>query len=105
MNTINNEKKNTPLSLTEEMLEEEHKNVLNDKGYGSDYTLIDSILNRFPTNTDSDIVAMKIALIDMTNSTNLSRHRKSLYLSWLILLSIYLILMKEYNKGILLLCL
>lgn len=47
-----------------------------DPGYGTDYALIDSVIKRFPENTDPELVAMKIALIDMTNSTNIGRHRK-----------------------------
>ena len=70
--------KKTILPLTEEMLEEEHKIVLADPGYGSDYALIDSILNRFPDNNDPELVALKIALIDMTNSTNIGRHRQKI---------------------------
>lgn len=67
--------------LTDEMLETAHRNVLSDPGYGSDYALIDSVLKRFPQNDDPEIVAMKMALIDMTNSTNLSRHRQSIVIT------------------------
>ena len=68
------------LSLTGEMLEEEHQKVLADPGYGSDYALIDSILKRFPGNTDPELVALKIALFDMTYSTNIGRHRQKIVL-------------------------
>ena len=68
------------LSLTGEMLEEEHQKVLADPGYGSDYALIDSILKRFPDNTDPELVALKIALFDMTYSTNIGRHRQKIVL-------------------------
>ena len=64
------------LRLTNKMLEEEHQKVLADPGYGADYALIDSIFKRFPDNTDPELVALKIALIDMTNSTNIARQRK-----------------------------
>ena len=66
------------LRLTGEMLEDEHQKVLADPGYGSDYALIDSAFKRFPNNTDPELVALKIALIDMTNSTNLARHRNKI---------------------------
>ena len=80
------EQKNTPvrkstrpiLTLTEEMLEREHQKVLSDPGYGSDYALVDSVFNRFPDNTDPELVALKIALVDMTMSTNISRHRQKI---------------------------
>lgn len=66
------------LRLTEEMLEEEHRKVLADPGYGTDYALLESVLRRFPKNTDPEIVALKIALIDMTNSTNIGRQRQKI---------------------------
>ena len=68
------------LPLTGEMLEEEHLKVLADPGYGSDYRLIDSILKRFPDNTDPELVALKISLFDMTYSTNIGRHRQKIIL-------------------------
>ncbi len=69
------------LSLSAEKLEEEHQIVLNDPGYGTDYALINSVLKRFPDNTDVELVAMKIALIDMTYSTNIGRHRNRILLT------------------------
>lgn len=70
--------KHPVLKLTGEMLENEHKTVLADPGYGTDYKLIESVLKRFPDNTDPELVALKIALIDMTNSTNIGRHRQKI---------------------------
>lgn len=66
------------LTLTSDMLEQEHQIVLNDPGYGTDYALIDSVFNRFPLNDDPELIALKIALIDMTNSTNIGRHRQKI---------------------------
>ena len=68
------------LTLTGDMLEQEHQKVLADPGYGSDYALIDSILKRIPKNTDPELVALKIALFDMTYSTNIGRHRQKIVL-------------------------
>lgn len=68
------------LLLTSEMLEEEHRKVLADPGYGSDYALIDSILKRFPDNNDLELVALKIALFDMTYSTNIGIQRNKIVL-------------------------
>lgn len=68
------------LPLTCDMLEEEHKKVLADSGYGSDYRLIESILKRFPKNTDLEHVVLKIALFDMTYSTNIGIQRNKIIL-------------------------
>ena len=40
--------------------------------------LITRCLRKFPENTDPDIVAMKIGLIDITNSTHLSQHKSKI---------------------------
>ena len=37
--------------------------------------MITRCLRKFPDNTDPDVVAMKIGLIDITNSTHLSQHK------------------------------
>lgn len=43
--------------------------------YGPENELITRCLQRFPLNSDPDIVAMKVGLIDITNSTHLSQHK------------------------------
>lgn len=43
--------------------------------YGPENKLITRCLNKFPLNVDPDVVAMKIGLIDITNSTHLSQHK------------------------------
>lgn len=54
--------------------------------YGPENELITRCLQKFPMNTDSDVVAMKVGLIDITNSpTYHSIIVKSVWLSWLIL--------------------
>lgn len=45
------------------------------ENYGPENELITRYLQRFPLNTDPDIVSMKIGLIDITNSTHLSQHK------------------------------
>ena len=62
-------------------LEKFHKAVLDDKKYGAENTLIKEILETYPTNTTKEIVAMKISLIDVTNSTNLSKYKSKISLS------------------------
>ena len=55
--------------------------IKNHPTYGVDDTLLNSVLNNYPNNTDSNIVAMKIALIDVTNSTHLSQHKSKVSIS------------------------
>lgn len=76
--TVSTKNPGKVLTLSNDMLEREHQIVLADPGYGTDYSLINSILNRFPLNNDPELVALKIALIDMTNSTNIGRHRQKI---------------------------
>lgn len=46
--------------------------------YGLENELITNCLKKFPKNTDIEIVAMKIGLIDITNSTHLSQHKSKI---------------------------
>lgn len=55
-------------------LEEYAEKVENDIKYGEEGKIIDEALKKFPNNIDKSIVAMKICLIDLTNSTNLNRN-------------------------------
>ena len=68
------------MEITNENLDKIHELVMEDDKYGREYYLISDALKRFPKNNDVTIVAMKVALIDVTNSTNLSRHRKRISL-------------------------
>lgn len=43
--------------------------------YGSDDRLLSDVINTYPDNNDVKIVATKIALVDVTNSTHLSQHK------------------------------
>jgi len=61
-------------SILDKDLEEYAKKVETDMKYGEEGKIIDEALKKFPYNTDRSIVAMKICLIDLTNSTNLSRN-------------------------------
>lgn len=49
--------------------------------YGPNFSLIHDVLKRFPQNVDRELVAMKVALIDLTNSTHISTHIKKIALS------------------------
>jgi DNA-binding Lrp family transcriptional regulator len=58
--------------ITNSAIEETEAQVMASFNYGNENRLITRCLRKFPFNTDPDIVAMKIALIDITNSTRLS---------------------------------
>ena len=45
------------------------------QSYGEDDQLLYDVINAYPYNTDVNTVAMKIALIDVTNSTHLSQYK------------------------------
>lgn len=61
--------------ISNETLEEASALVQNTDNYGEENKLITRCLQKFPQNTDPDVVAMKIGLIDITNSTHLSQHK------------------------------
>lgn len=61
--------------ISNDSIEEIETLVCNTDNYGPENDLIVRCLQRFPLNTDSDIVAMKVGLIDITNSTHLSQHK------------------------------
>lgn len=61
--------------ITNETIEEAGRIVAGTDNYGKEMKLISRCLKRFPNNTDADIVAMKVGLIDITSSTHLSQHK------------------------------
>lgn len=72
------EKKNVSyinIEITNELIEEAHQRVKATDNYGKEDELITDCFRRFPHNTDVTIVAMKIGLIDITNSTHVSQHK------------------------------
>ncbi len=62
--------------LTSTNIEEAHKKVLRDTQYGNEGEIIRNVLCDYRYNTDLEVVAMKIAVIDMTNSTHLSMYKR-----------------------------
>lgn len=68
------------MEITNENLDKIHDLVMQDETYGKENKLITDCLNMFPKNDDVTVVAMKISLIDVTNSTNLSRHKSKISL-------------------------
>ena len=61
--------------ITNETIEEAGRIVAETDNYGPEMEMITRCLRKFPDNTDPDVVAMKIGLIDITNSTHLSQHK------------------------------
>ena len=70
--------------FTDEDLEKINNKVLNETNYGKEFEIIEEILKRYPQNDNKLIVALKIALIDITNSTNLSKHKSQFALNDLV---------------------
>lgn len=64
--------------ISDETLEEIEALVQGTDNYGPENELITRCLKKFPSNTDPDVVAMKIGLIDITNSTHLSQHKSKI---------------------------
>lgn len=61
--------------INNETLNEAAALVQKTDNYGPENELITRCLQKFPQNDAPDVVAMKIGLIDITNSTHLSQHK------------------------------
>lgn len=68
------------LSLTGENIEKQHNFVGASSNYGKEGLIIHDVLNGFPLHNDLNTIAMKIAVIDVTNSTHLSQYKSRLSL-------------------------
>lgn len=67
--------------LSDSLLKEWDSKVYADPKYGNEQRMIAEFLKRFGNNTDPLIVAAKISLIDLTNSTQLHRYKSRISLS------------------------
>ncbi len=65
-------------TITNVTMNEAEALVKGAENYGPENELITRCLQKFPDNTDPDVVAMKIGLIDITNSTHLSQHKSKI---------------------------
>lgn len=72
------------LPITVENITHIHQQALKSTNYGANFAMIHNVLKRFPQNTDRELVAMKVSLIDLTNSTNIGRHINKISLSELV---------------------
>lgn len=68
------------LPITEKNIEEQHKFVAASPNYGKEGLIIHDVLNAFPLHNDLNTIAMKIAVIDVINSTHLSQYKSKLSL-------------------------
>ena len=68
------------LEISPENIEEQNRLVVSSGNYGKEGLIIHDVLNAYPTNDDLNIIAMKIAIIDVTNSTHLSLYKSQLSL-------------------------
>lgn len=64
--------------ISNDAIEEIEKLVQATNNYGPENVLIEKCLTKFQKNTDPVEVAIKIALIDITNSTHLSLHKSKI---------------------------
>ena len=64
--------------ISNEAIEEVEALVQGTDNYGPETDLITRCLKKFPSNADADVVAMKVGLIDITNSTHLSQHKSKI---------------------------
>lgn len=60
------------------------KQAQEDLRYGEEEKIIEKVFTQFPQNVDEKMIVMKIALIDMTNSTNLNKQLGKIHLAKLV---------------------
>ncbi len=75
---INKSKQSIDVIITNEIIEEAHQRVMKTDNYGKENDLITDAFRKFPFNTELAVVAMKSGLIDITNSTNISRYKSKI---------------------------
>ena len=64
------------LEITNESIEDVDAEVEATENYGRENRLITDCFKKYPSNIDIETVALKIGLIDITNSTNISRYKR-----------------------------
>lgn len=76
----NSSTKKLYLPITAANIEEQHRLVEESTNYGKEGLIIRDVLNAYPKHDDLNTIAMKIAVIDVTNSTHLSQYKSQLSL-------------------------
>lgn len=61
-------------------LEKFHRAVSDDSQYGEEERMLERIMRNYPKNNDLDIIAMKVSVVDLTNSTQLSNYKSKISL-------------------------
>lgn len=64
--------------ISNDIIEKTARMVQSTSNYGVENSLISRCLKKFPLNTDPELVAMKVGLIDITNSTHLSQYKSKI---------------------------
>ena len=73
------------------------KAVHEDPTYGSEEDLIRTFFTRFPSNTDETMVAAKVAIIDTTNNTNISRYKSKISMCDVVQI---IVSIKDFDKRV-----
>lgn len=84
------------LEITESNIEKIDK-LVNKSYYGDENKIIHDMLNKFPKNDNLTIIAMKIATIDVTNSTHLSQYKEKVSLYDL---ADFILNIKDFDKRV-----
>lgn len=84
MESVNNKPIKILIPITNSDLDTAWDAVWNDDTYGNETRIIRDCLKKYPNNTEKEIVAMKVGLIDVTNSTNISRYKHHLSVAKLV---------------------
>ena len=68
------------MKLTLASIKKWDEEVAKDPKYGKEQQLIRQVIERHPTNTDLVDIAMKVSVIDLTNSTQLTKYKSKISL-------------------------
>lgn len=68
------------LELTVENIEEQERKVVESNNYGKEQKILEDVLSSYKFNSDINIIAMKISVIDVTNSTQLAHYKSKISL-------------------------
>jgi len=63
-------------NISRERIEEAFQIVMGSKSYGEETKALERIIHRFPHNIDSDDIIIKLAIVDVTHSTQLAKQKR-----------------------------
>lgn len=63
-------------NISRERIEEAFQVVMGSKSYGEETKALERIIHRFPYNTNSDDIIIKLAMVDVTHSTQLAKQKR-----------------------------